>query len=326
MDLSIIKCHGSGNDFVLIDEMNAELFLEQQRPQLAQLLCDRRSILGADGVLFVQKSSSADVKMRMFNADGSEAQTCGNGLRCVARFVAERLGRTRVSIETMKGISAAAQDVDTVPGVKAYSVELGPISIKTKDLPLIVDTEVLVNAKLAPLSEKFNFTAVSAPNPHLVAMVEKIDVAELETVGERASHLPGILPEKANVSFCRVLDGNSLAVATFERGSGLTQSCGSAMGASALAACISGKLPFGSWFSVFNFGGYIAACATEQANESYKISIKGNATFVFAATYSLDLDKMTLRKTLDGVTYDEEITAYERVHDKGRQVMTQDVK
>jgi diaminopimelate epimerase len=326
MVLSIIKCHGSGNDFVLIDETVTELFSEEQRPALARLLCDRSGILGADGVLFVQKSSRADARMRMFNADGSEAQTCGNGLRCVARFTAERLDRTSVSIETMKGVSPAAAEPEIAPGVKTYSVELGPFSIKVKDLPLIVDSEELINAELAPLVEGLPFTAVSAPNPHLIAVVEKIDIAELESLGKRASDLPGVLPERANVSFCRIVDGKGLAVATFERGSGLTQSCGSAMGASVLAACITGRLPFGDWLSVFNMGGYISARATKEQHGSYRVVIKGNATFVFAATLHLDLEKMSLGSTFDGVAHDDEIVAYDKIHEIGQEVMSQNIR
>lgn len=325
MDLSIVKCHGSGNDFVLIDEMAGEIFAEEQRPVLAQLLCDRRGTVGADGVLFVQKSSKTDARMRMFNADGSEAQTCGNGLRCVARFAAERLGRNAVSIETMRGISAAAAEADIAPGVKTYSVELGPFSIKTKDLPLIVDTESLIHAKLAPLSESLLFTAVSAPNPHLIAMVDRIDMAELERLGKRASDLPGVLPERANVSFCRILDGKGLAVATFERGSGLTQSCGSAMGASVLAACIAGDIPFGSWVPVFNRGGYIEACATHPQPDSYRVVTKGNATVVFTAMLRVDLDRMSLGSAIESVAHDDEIAAYGMVQETGQGAMSQEI-
>jgi diaminopimelate epimerase len=323
MEIDILKCHGSANDFVLIDEFDGEIFDEPDRPLLARLICDRSGALGSDGVLFVQKSDKATVRMRMFNPDGSEPQTCGNGLRCVARFAAERLSRNEITIETMKGISAAAAEAEISPGVRTYSVELGPFSTRAKDLPLSIGSDTLINGRLTPLSERLAFTAVSAPNPHLIALVDKIDRSELEELGNRASQLPEILPEKANVSLCRIIDRRTLAVATFERGAGLTLSCGSAMAASTLVACMLEHGAFGEWISVFNRGGFIHARATKGAGGDYRVFISGNATFVFSAKIELDLEKQMLAKSPDYLTNSGEISAYSKVQRSGEEKMKQ---
>lgn len=322
MNLPIIKCHGSGNDFVLIDETDGELFTEIQRPRLARLLCDRRRIIGADGVLFAQKSLRADIRMRMFNADGSEPQTCGNGLRCIARFGAEKFGMSSLYIETMKGVSAATAERDLTPGVSTFSVELGPISTETKDIPLVIEYRTLVNSKLDALSDTLLFSAISAPNPHLIAIVNRININELKTLGSRVLELPDILPEGANLSFAQIIDDESLAVATFERGSGLTLSCGSAMGTSTLAACIAGHVSFGKWVSVFNRGGFVKAQAINEGNDTYRVLLQGNATYVFRATIPIDADHMVLENSFSGEACEDETSAYENILRTGERVMS----
>jgi len=118
MKLKILKCHGSGNDFILINEYQGLEFSEQERITLSLTLCDRAGILGADGILFFQNSDKADGKMRMFNPDGSEAEMCGNGLRCIGRFACEQLGKDAVLIETLKGTSNVTKNKNIHKGVQ----------------------------------------------------------------------------------------------------------------------------------------------------------------------------------------------------------------
>ena len=321
MNLEIIKCHGSGNDFVMIDETDGELFSEAQRPQLARLLCDRNGIVGADGVLFAQKSEKADIRMRMFNADGSEPQTCGNGLRCIARLGAEKFGLSDLTIKTMKGVSAARVEPQLKPGVATFSVELAPISIETRSIPLAVNESRWVTSKLNALSDKLLFTAVSAPNPHLIAFVDHIDLKELEALGKRVLELTDLLPEGANLSLAEIIDKESLAVSTFERGSGLTLSCGTAMGSSTLAASLAGYIPFGTWVSVFNRGGFVKTQAIREAGERYRILLQGNATYVFKASIPIDLDKMTASQSFPREECKAENDAYGSILTAGQEMM-----
>ena len=127
----MIKCHGSGNDFLLIDQMNGEYsFTEEERATLALTLCDRNSELGADGILFVMNSEQSDARMRVFNADGSEASMCGNGLRCVARYVCEKLNKEEAVIETMKAHLQVKKQEDIFSEIPTYMVEISPISFQ----------------------------------------------------------------------------------------------------------------------------------------------------------------------------------------------------
>jgi diaminopimelate epimerase len=316
--LNVIKCHGSANDFVLIDELEKVVFSEAERVYLSKLFSARYGLFGSDGVLFVQSSAVADVRMRMFNPDGSEAQTCGNGLRCVARFASERLGKEAFAIETMKGVSQARREAEMAPGVATYAVEIGPLSTDVRSLPLLVESQTLLDAVIPALSPELRFTAISAPNPHLVAMVGEVDISELSELGRKAAALPEVLPEGANVSFCRVLDRGRIGVATFERGAGLTRSCGSAMASSTLAACLLGRADFGEWLWTYNRGGFVRTRAVRSGSD-YSVWLNGNATFVYSA--QVEWDGGRLAPSFQGCLNVPEITAYQVVLEEGERVM-----
>ena len=316
--VNLIKCHGSANDFVLIEELERSVFSEANRIYLSKLLCARYGLFGSDGVLFVQSSNIADVKMRMFNPDGSEAQTCGNGLRCVARFASERLGKEAFTIETMKGVSRARRDPEIAPGVATYAVEIGPFSTDVRDLPLQVEPQTFLDAVIPALSPSLRFTAIAAPNPHLVAMVEHIDLAELSALGRKAAALPDVLPEGANVSFLRVLDRQRVAVATFERGAGLTRSCGSAMASSTLAACLLGRADFGEWLWTYNRGGFVRTRALREGG-NYSVWLSGNATFVYSAQVEWAGERFA--PAFQGCLNVPEIAAYQGVLEEGERVV-----
>ena len=146
MKLQFVKCHGSGNDFLLIDEYTHALPLtDRERAQLTETLCNREAGLGADGILFFQKSEVADGRMRVFNSDGSEASMCGNGLRCVARYACTLLGKKKLQIETMKAILAVEETEALYGNIPTYKVEISPVSFKVEDLPLNVEGESFIN-------------------------------------------------------------------------------------------------------------------------------------------------------------------------------------
>ncbi len=315
MKLPILKCHGTGNDFVLIDELRVELFVEHERQQLARMLCDRSRVVGADGVLFVLASSKADAKMRMFNPDGSEPQTCGNGLRCVARFMAERLGRNTVTIETMRTLSVAERVDELLPGVETFAVDLSPISLLAANLPLVIPQQSLVGEVLGSLDSDIRFTALSAPNPHLVAFVDRIDSQRLLAIGERVERLPALLPERANVSFCKILGHTELAIETYERGAGITLSCGSATASATVAACVQGLISPDEVVRVFSRGGFVSASAYRISEFEYGVRISGNATFVYDTTINTDLPDGTLPAFVEMNTRIDEISAYGAISD-----------
>lgn len=172
MNLNLIKCHGSGNDFLLIDEMSHGYdFTEEARQNLALALCDRKTGLGADGILFVLNSERCDAQMRVFNADGSEASMCGNGLRCVGRYVCELLEKESIVIQTMKADLKVSQQEAIFENIPTYNVEISPVLFNLNALPMNMDKEKLIDESIPEISDALTFSALAVPNPHLISIV-----------------------------------------------------------------------------------------------------------------------------------------------------------
>ena len=269
-----VKCHGSGNDFPLIDARGIALS-GAEWAAVARALADRRGPVGGDGLLLLGAGDAAHgFAMTMYNADGSEAETCLNGPRCVARLGFEALGIDAAQVRLKTSSAAVVRDADVAPGVYTVRETAGPAGLDVRDWPLAAGVERIVEARVAPLGSDRLFTAVAMPNPHLVTFVDAIDEAELVAIGQACEAAPDWLPNRANVSFAEVR-GQDLFVRTFERGVGLTDSCGSAMAASAFAACLTGRLDYDAAITVFNKGGLVRAEVARDA----MVSLSGNATW-----------------------------------------------
>lgn len=295
MQIELIKGHGSGNDFLLIDEItNSYSFSEHERAELATLLCNRNSDLGADGILFIMKSDHVDGRMRVFNADGSEASMCGNGLRLVARYVCEMLGLNEAIMETMKADLKVSKQEDIYPGVTTYQVEISPVSFLLSDLPLNINEPNLINEKIPELSEELMFSALAVPNPHLISVVEteqmKSDIQKV--ISEKVNTPNELFPDGVNVSFVKSLETGSIYVNTFERGVGFTNACGTAMSASSLVTCLQGLNSVEETINVFNNGGKVQ-CVVHENDENYYIDLIGNATYLYQAAVEVDLGSGT---------------------------------
>ncbi|MBO0958337.1 diaminopimelate epimerase [Neobacillus sp. MM2021_6] len=297
MQIDLIKGHGSGNDFLIIDEMtNGYSFSEGERANLARLLCNRQSDLGADGILFVMKSDHADGRMRVFNADGSEASMCGNGLRLVARYVCEQQGLNDAVIETMKANLKVSKQQDLAPDVHTYQVEISPVLFELKALPLNLHKPTLFNERIAELSEELRFTALAVPNPHLIAIVES-DQLRIEIQQQLSEKVNGpnlLFPDGVNVSFVKSLQPGSIYVRTYERGVGFTNACGTAMSASSLVTCLTGLNEFEQVTDVYNNGGRVQ-CVVHKYEGTYSIDLIGNATYLYKASIVVDLDEEVVR-------------------------------
>ncbi len=279
-----VKCHGSGNDFPLIDARALSLG-DADWAAVARALADRRGPVGGDGLLLLdQGEGNAAFSMRMFNSDGSEAETCLNGLRCVARAGFEALGIDAADVSLKTSTAHVERDADVAPGVYTVRETAGPAGLDAAAWPMTGAGPRIVQAAVPPLGTARLFTAVSMPNPHLVTFVDAVDEAELVAVGERCEAAPAWLPNRANVSFVEVRGGD-LFVRTFERGVGLTDSCGSAMAASSFAACLTGRLAYGAPITVFNKGGLVRAVVAEDA----MVSLSGNATWEWRGSVDVDL-------------------------------------
>lgn len=295
MQIDLIKGHGSGNDFLLIDEItNSYSFSESERATLATLLCDRNSNLGADGILFIMNSDQADGRMRVFNTDGSEASMCGNGLRLVARYVCEMKGITEAVIETMKADLKVSKQQDIYPNVTTYQVEISPVSFRLEDLPLKLNKPNLLNEKIPELSQELTFSALAVPNPHLISIVntEQLQSGVQKEISEKVNNPNELFPDGVNVSFVKSLEEGSIYVNTFERGVGFTNACGTAMSASSLVTCLQGLNRAEEIINVYNNGGRVQ-CVVHENDDTYSIDLIGNATYMYQAQVDVNLEQET---------------------------------
>jgi diaminopimelate epimerase len=291
--IDLIKGHGSGNDFLLIDEItNSYSFSEADRAKLATLLCDRNSDLGADGILFIMNSDHADGRMRVFNTDGSEASMCGNGLRLVARYVCEMKGLNEAIIETMKADLKVSKQQDIYPDVTTYQVEISPVSFLLEDLPLNLNEPNLLNENIPELSRELTFSALAVPNPHLICVVntEQLQSGVQKEISEKVNNPNELFPDGVNVSFVKSLAEGSIYVNTFERGVGFTNACGTAMSASSLVTCLQGLNSVEEIINVYNNGGRVQ-CVVHENDENYSIDLIGNATYMYQAQVDVDLER-----------------------------------
>jgi diaminopimelate epimerase len=238
--MKFVKMHGTGNDFVLLRAQGDE----QDWSRLAQAMCDRHYGIGADGLILVLPSSRADVGMRMFNPDGSEAEMCGNGLRCVVKYaVDEGLVRPRdgrISVETAVGV-LAAQVFGEKGAVERVRVSMGVPRFAPHDIPALVKAEPpLKDLPLDIEGQRLAVTCVSMGNPHAVHFVDR-PVADfpLESVGPKVEHHP-LFPQRVNFGVARVLGRERMEARVWERGTGATLACGSGACAAVVAAHLHG--------------------------------------------------------------------------------------
>ncbi|WP_110927841.1 diaminopimelate epimerase [Bacillus massiliglaciei] len=317
MKIELLKTHGSGNDFFIIDELTADLaFTEEERRDLAVSLCNRESELGADGILFVLKSERADARMRVFNSDGSEASMCGNGLRCVARFVSEVLGKTSMVIETMKVDLQVEKTEEIYSGIPTFKVEISPVSFNPEDLPLHIDKEKLLNERLPELDDSLLFSALAVPNPHLVAMVSSEILASdiQEKLAAGVNEPNALFPDGVNVSFVKNLEPGNIYVRTYERGVGFTNACGTAMSASSLVTCLIGLNEADQEISVYNNGGKVKCVVHHDAETGrYWIDLIGNATYEYKTSVNVDLAQPSSFTLEERELYTEETELYKKL-------------
>ncbi len=226
-DLAFTKMHGLGNDFVVLDARRGEIDLGEER---ARAIADRRLGIGCDQILVIEpaKNGQVDVFLRILNADGGEAEACGNGTRCAAALIMAETGAEELKIETRAGILTAE-----AAGDGNYAVDMGPVNLDWKDIPLAEDTDTLnLNIEAGGLVDP---VAVNVGNPHCVFFVKDADAVPLQDLG------PGIethalFPERTNVEVAQIMPDGSIRLRVWERGVGITRACGSGACAAVVAA------------------------------------------------------------------------------------------
>lgn len=235
------KMHGLGNDYVVIDNRDGKI-AESAAAALAKRLCERRFSVGADGLLLVCGSAMVDVRMRIFNADGSEAEMCGNGIRCFAKYCYENdiIKKTEFTVETLAGVkhvwlSLKGSQVSTV------KVNMGVPNWDRQSLPM-KGIGTCINEPLSVDDEEtYNVTCLSMGNPHCVIFVENVDDFPVEYVGPLIENNEAF-PKRTNVGFVQVISRNELKVRVWERGCGETMACGTGTCAAVAAANRLGKV------------------------------------------------------------------------------------
>ncbi len=233
--LSFTKMHGIGNDYIYIDCFK-ENFTVEDAKKYASVLSDRHFSIGGDGIILIMPSDKADVKMRMFNADGSESEMCGNGIRCVAKYSYDKgiKKNNPLKIETLRGILEAKLFIE---GDKVDSVEINMDSpiLEGLKIPTTINKNPIIDEPIEIEGKEYLFTAVSMGNPHAVIFVNDLENIDINVVGKSIENNP-IFPNRTNVEFVEIINRGEVKQRTWERGSGETLACGT--GASAV--CVAG--------------------------------------------------------------------------------------
>jgi len=282
--LRVTKMHGLGNSYIYINlfEQNPA---EATLPGLARKLSDVHTGIGSDGMILIGPSERADFRMRIFNADGSEGKNCGNGLRCVAKYVYERkmTEKTSFTIETLGGIvevKVHADDTEKVgerPKVHSVTVDMGEPRLAKKDLPMTGDPDSLtIDEEVSISGKSYRMTGVSMGNPHAVIFVPDVQTIPLAEIGPQIENAP-IFPERINVEFVRVRSKKEVDFRVWERGSGITQACGTGACAAVVAGVLNGHLEKDVPVTVHLPGGDLEIV---WAADNSHVYMKGPAQFV----------------------------------------------
>jgi len=243
MKINLVKMHGLGNDFILIDCLSKPLGDSSFLPYLAKKLCSRNFGIGADGLILIFPSSNADLKMRIFNSDGSEAQMCGNGIRCFAKYAYENklISKIKFTIETLAGI-ITPELIFKDKEILGIKVNMGIPKLRRREIPMNgEDTPTVVNEtlKINP-GQIIKITCVSMGNPHCIIFVNDVRSISVDKVGPKIENNP-LFPEKTNVEFIQVLNKQEINFRVWERGAGETLACGTGACAALVAAVLNKK-------------------------------------------------------------------------------------
>ena len=272
------KMHGIGNDYVYIDCFKQNI---ENPNELAIKMSPRRFSVGADGVILICPSDVADAKMRMFNLDGSEGKMCGNGVRCVGKFIYDNgiAHKNTVTVETLSGIKIL-EITDNDGLADTITVDMGKAELSPEKIPALADCESIIDTAITVNGDDYNITAVSMGNPHAVVFCDEIDSLNLEKIGPGFEHHE-MFPEQVNTEFIRVIDQNTLQMRVWERGSGETFACGTGACAAAVAAVVNGYCKHDSEITVHLVGGdlFITYC------KDGTVFMRGGATKVFDGIY-----------------------------------------
>ena len=277
--LHFTKMHGCGNDYVYINCFEEQV---EDPTALAVRLSDRHKGIGGDGVILICPSEVADAKMRMFNLDGSEGKMCGNGIRCVAKYVYDHgiARKEDLKIETLSGIKTCLIHAENGEA-QTVTVDMGDAILTPEEIPVKLPGQRVVNQNVEVAGGIYEVTCVSMGNPHCVIFCGDPDDLDLPEIGPLFEHDP-LFPQGVNTEFIQVIDQHTLKMRVWERGSGETMACGTGACASAVAAILCSHCPAGEEILVRLRGGDLTIRV-----EGSRVWMTGEAVTVFEGTVKL---------------------------------------
>lgn len=273
--LKFCKMHGTGNDYVYVNCFEEQV---NHPEKLAIALSDRHFGIGSDGLILIAPSQTADCKMIMYNADGSQGKMCGNGIRCVAKYVYDHeiAKKESITVETASGIKTL--QITDAFGKKAQeiAVDMGTALLKPSEIPVLDSGEDFIARDVEVNGVSYKITCVSMGNPHAVIFTEGIDKLDLDRIGPYFENHP-LFPDRINTEFVEVLGEHTLKMRVYERGSGETISCGTGTCAAVVAAVKNGYCRQNEEITVQIRGGELKDTYLEDG----RVIMKGTASFVF---------------------------------------------
>ena len=277
----ILNAHGSRNDIFVTALTPRDFASDADLRAFVRTLCDRSGPFGGDGVYFYDARPPVP-EAWFFNPDGSAAEFCGNGMRCLGRVILDLRGEQAAEIRSGQRAYTVRRGSTTPDGVRQVVLEHPAVDFDPKppENPVVTGHQRAVQASLPELDPALTFTAVTIPNPHLVAVVDKYVESDLIAMGERAAARPDVFPAGANVSVLLPLEPAEVFVRTFERGAGLTASCGSGMAAARAVYSVTSRIDPEREVVVRNAGGMATVSLRVRQGRWHPV-LAGNATFVY---------------------------------------------
>ncbi len=285
MKVEFTKMQGTGNDFIVLDCVAHPEYLQlAENPALAAKMCDRHYGVGADGLVLVQASDVADIRMRIINSDGSEPEMCGNGIRCFARYVYEQgiVPKTEMTTETLAGVLVPRMILDGNGNVTGVEVDVGEPILERGEIPMTGEGKAIA-VPIAVEDREFIVTAVSMGNPHCVTFMDDLSAFPIEYWGPRME-CSEYFPRKTNVEYVQVVSDNEVIMRVWERGAAVTMACGTGSCATAVACVLNGKT--GRDVLVHLDGGDLQIRWDEATNHLF---MTGAAENVFTGVYTAEV-------------------------------------
>lgn len=278
--MKFTKMHGCGNDYIFLDSRFDSI---SEPEKLARTLSDRHMGIGADGLVLIGTSEKADISMRMYNADGSVGEMCGNAIRCIGKYVYENgiKSKTTLTVDTLAGIKTLFLTLNQNKVVEVM-VDLGKPIITAKDIPVLTEKDAVIEEPITILDKEFKMTCVSMGNPHAVIFTDNVANFPVATYGLPLEHNLRF-PNRVNVEFVQVIDRNNIRMRVWERGTGETMACGTGTAASVVAGILTGRLD--SYVVVCCLGGILKVFYDQKDNIVY---LSGPAVKVYEGEISLE--------------------------------------